>query len=112
MVQKQKRLVGKMAGVKLASLEYKKIQEFVDKGAFLNVSDFIREAVRDKLEETRVVQLREVDYKTAKRDVIEYYKKHKESYPSDAALDLGLDLEMVYKIVKELVNEKRAEFIE
>ncbi len=111
-VTKQKHRVAKMAGVKLTPIEHEKIHNLVESGAYLGVSDFMRDAVRDKLDSIESVKLRDVDYKTAKKEVLGYYEKYPESYPSDIANTLGIDLELVYKIVNELVKEKRVEFIE
>ncbi|MCR4369437.1 MAG: ribbon-helix-helix domain-containing protein [archaeon] len=101
----------KSVGVKLAPIEYRKIRRMVKEGAFLNVSDFIREAIREKLEGTEVIYLRDVDYETAKKEILEYYQHHKEAYYDEIANDLRLDLEMTVKIVNELVREKKVEVV-
>ena len=104
--------VPKTVGTKLTHLEYEKVQNLVDAGMYLSVSDLIRDAIREKLEGIEIIKLRDVDYKTAKKEVLGYYKKFREAYPSDIANELGLELETVYKIVKELIKEKRLEVIE
>ena len=48
---------------------------------YLSVSDFIREAVRDKLRATKVIKVREIDYEQAKKEVLGYYKAYKEAFP-------------------------------
>jgi len=105
-------LRSKTVGTKLSPLEYEKIEEVVKAGAFLGVSDFVREAVRDKLEELEVVKVKDVDYKTAKKEVLGYFKKYREAYSDEAANDLGLDLELVVNITRELRKEKRLEVAE
>ncbi|MCR4335325.1 MAG: ribbon-helix-helix domain-containing protein [archaeon] len=109
---KQETLKAKAVGVKLTPLEYRKIKQMVNAGVFLNVSDFIRGAVREKLEGTEVIYLRDVDYGTAKKEILEYYKKNNEAYYEEIANELRLDLEMTVKIVDELIKEKKVEVIE
>ncbi|MEK6957585.1 MAG: ribbon-helix-helix domain-containing protein [archaeon] len=113
MLQKQVR--AKMIGTKVTSLELQKVSELVEAGVYLNTSDFVRQAVRDKLEameKTEIIRLRDVDYATAKNEVIEYYRTHREAYPSDVANKLGISLEMAYKVVGELKKEKMLGVIE
>lgn len=99
--------LGVTVGTKLSPTEHETLQKIVNSGAYLNVSDFVRGAIRDKLEGIEIIKLRDVDYKTAKKEVLGYYKKYGDAYPSDAANDLGLDMRMVMKIVKELTKEGR-----
>ena len=102
----------RMAGTKLAPLEYKRIAELVDIGMYLSVSDFLREAIRDKLEAIQVVKARDVDYRTAEKEVLGYYKNYREAYPHEVADDLELDYELVCKIIDKLKKSKRLEVIE
>ncbi len=99
--------VGVTVGTKLTSTEYDTLRKVVDAGTFLNVSDFIREAVREKLEAIEIIKIRDIDYKTAKKEVLGYFQKYGEAYPSDAANDLGLEMETVNKITAELRKEGR-----
>jgi len=102
----------KMIGTKVTSVEQEKIHNLVEVGMYLNPSDFVRDAIREKLEAIEVIKMRDVDYKTAKKEILGYYEKYSEAYPSDISLELGVDLELVYRIVNELVKEKRVEFFE
>lgn len=102
----------KNIGIKVTPLEYKQITELVDAGVYLNISDFIRDAIRDKLESLKVIKIRDVDYETAKKEVIGYFKRYKEAYPHEVANDLELDLDLVVKITKELIDEGKMEVIE
>ena len=61
---------------------------------------------------SEIVELRDVDYKTAKKEILGYYQKHREAYPDEAANALGIELELAVKIVKELIDEKRLGVIE
>ena len=101
-----------MAGTKMTAAEYDKVQALVDSGLYLNVSDFMRVAVREKLDSIEIIKLRDVDYKTAKKEVLAYYEKFREAYPDEAANDLGIPLETAAKITSELIKEKRLEVIQ
>ncbi len=104
-------LAAKTVGTKLGSLEYEKIVSLVEAGAYLGVSDFVRDAIRDKLEEVEVIKVKDVDYKTAKKEVLGYFKKFKEAFVDEAANDLGIDLELAVRITQNLRKEKRLEVI-
>ena len=53
------------------------------------------------------IQTRGIRFSQAKKKVLIYYKKIKEAFPSDVANGLQLNLELVYKVVKELKAEGR-----
>jgi Arc/MetJ-type ribon-helix-helix transcriptional regulator len=102
----------KSVGAKLTSSEYMEIQKLVDAGVYLNVSDFIRDAVREKLEFLKVVKVRDVNYKDAKKEVLGYFQSYREVYPHQVAEDLELDYNLVWKITEELKKEGRLKVIE
>ncbi|MBZ9570608.1 ribbon-helix-helix domain-containing protein [Methanobrevibacter sp. TMH8] len=97
----------KSVATKLTPIEYKEITKLVEAGIYLNSSDFVREAIRDKLKAIKVVKIRDVDYEIAKKEVLGYYRSHLEAYISEVAEDLELDLELVIKITNELKKERR-----
>ena len=74
----QTKTIARTVGTKLTPLELKRIERLVELGQYLNVSDFLREAVREKLEAIEVIKCREVDYKTAKKEVLGYFKEFSE----------------------------------
>ena len=102
----------RMIGAKVAAVELEKIRNLVEAGAYLNSSDFVRDAIREKLSSIEVIRLRDIDYKTAKKEVLGYYEKFREAYPDEAANELGIGVEMVMRIVGELIKEKRMEVID
>ena len=57
----------KTVGTKLTRYEYEEISNLIDAGIFLNASDFVREAIRDKLKSIKVIKIRDVVYETAKK---------------------------------------------
>lgn len=97
--------IGKVVGAKLTPNEIAQINKLVLEGLYLNPSDFIREAVREKLAAIRVIEYRDVDYETAKKEVAGYFKMKGEAYASDASMDLELDLELVCTIMDDLEKE-------
>ena len=100
-----KKKESKTIGTKLTKTEYEEISELVNNGIFLSGSDFVREAIREKLERIKVIKIRDIDYETAKKEVLGYYKSYKESYISEVAENLELDLELTARIVQELIKE-------
>jgi len=48
-----------------------------------------------------------IDYKTAKLEVLSYYKENQRVFISDVAWELELDLELVANITDDLVKEGR-----
>ncbi|WP_409200294.1 ribbon-helix-helix domain-containing protein [Methanobrevibacter sp. DSM 116169] len=111
-ITKGKSNENKSISTKLPLLDQDEINKLVDAGAFLSVSDFVREAIREKLESYKIINIRNVDYKTAKKEILGYYKIHKEAYISDVADDLEFDLELVVNITNELIKEGRLGDIE
>ncbi|MBS3057632.1 MAG: hypothetical protein J4415_03310 [Candidatus Diapherotrites archaeon] len=64
------------------------------------------------MQKIEIVELQDIDYETAKKEILGYYQKHREAYPDEAANALGIELELAVKIVKELIDEKRLGVIE
>jgi Arc/MetJ-type ribon-helix-helix transcriptional regulator len=94
-------------GAKMAPVEARQIRELIDVGVYINESDFVRDAIRRRLSEIKVIKCRDVDCETAKKEILGYYKSRGESYPDEAALDLELDFDLVMKATMELRKEGR-----
>ena len=75
----------------------------------ISVSDFVREAIRDKLRDVKVIKVRDVNYDEATREVLDYYRTYKEAYPHEVADALELDYDLVLKITEELKRDRRLE---
>ena len=101
--------IGKVVGAKLTQNEIVQINKLVNAGFYLNPSDFIREAVREKLAAIKVIEYRDVDYQAAKKEVSGYFQMKGEAYASDASTDLELDYELVCQIMDELEKEGKME---
>jgi Arc/MetJ-type ribon-helix-helix transcriptional regulator len=101
--------VGKVVGAKLTRNEIAQINKLVEAGLYLNPSDFIRESVREKLASIKVIEYRDVNYETAKKEVAGYFEMKGEAYASDASTDLQLDYRLVCDIMDELEKEGKME---
>ena len=104
--------VGKVVGAKLTRYEIGQINKLIELGLYLNPSDFIRNAVREKLAAIKVIEYRDVNYDIAKKEVAGYFQMKGEAYASDASTDLQLDYELVCKIMDDLETEGKMETIE
>lgn len=76
------------------------IQKLIDAGIYLSFSDFLRSAIRDKLEEIEGIKVKDVDRREAKKEILGYYKRYKEAYPSDVANYLELDYDLVFDLTE------------
>jgi hypothetical protein len=67
----------------------------------------LRDAIRDKLAAIKTIKYRDVDYETAKKEVMGYFQDRGEAYPSDLEEDLELDYDLIRQIIDELKREGR-----
>ena len=95
-----------MALTKVTLRELIEIRGLIEAGMYISISDFVREAIRDKLRAIKVVKVRDISYEEAKKEVLGYYKSYKEAYPHEVADDLELDYDLVWAITEELQEEK------
>ena len=98
-------------GSKVSPVELEQIKQLVASGVYLNTSDFVRDAIRDKLAAIKTIKYRDIDYDTAKKEVMGYFQERGEAYPSDIEEDLELDYKLVCQIVEELKRESRLELL-
>ena len=103
---------GKVVGAKLTPNEIGQINKLVEAGLYLNPSDFIRDAVREKLAAIKVIQYRDLDYEAAKKEVAGYFRMKGEAYVSDASTDLELDYDLVCRIMDDLEREGKMEAVQ
>jgi hypothetical protein len=105
------RSMGQVVGSKVSAVELEQIKNLVSSGVYLNTSDFVRDAIRDKLAAIKTIKYRDIDYDTAKKEVMGYFQERSEAYPSDIEEDLELDYKLVCQIVEELKREGRLELL-
>jgi len=104
-MQKQKE--SELVSARLSPKELEEIEKLVEEGFYMNTADFVRTAVREKLESIQIIDVRNVSKEKAEKEIIEYLKKNKKAYPSDIADALQLDFDLVLEIIKELAKEGR-----
>lgn len=102
---------GHVVGSKVSAVELEEIKKLVASGVYLNTSDFVRDAIRDKLAAIKTIKYRDVDYETAKKEVMGYFQERGEAYPSEIEDDLELDYDLIRQIVDELKREGRLEVL-
>lgn len=95
------------AAVKLTPKEYEGVERLVKAGYFLNVSDFVRSAVRDKLQALKPTLVRKISAKVAQREIYQYIRSHPDVYPDEIADALNLDLETVMDVVATLMSKRK-----
>ncbi len=96
-----------VSGVRLTEHMERRIQQLVEEGMYTSVSEFIRDAVREKLEDIEVIDLRDISYKQAKKEILDYIKSKGRAWTSEIADDLRLDLQVVINALKELSDEEK-----
>jgi Arc/MetJ-type ribon-helix-helix transcriptional regulator len=109
--QLEERGESRAVGTRVTPRELREIQGLIDAGCYLSISDFVREAIREKLRAVKVVKARDISHEEAKREVLGYYRAYQEAYPYEVAEDLALDYELVWAITEELKAEKRLEVV-
>ena len=55
----------------------------------------------------KVIEYRDVDYETAKKEVMGYFQERGEAYASEIEDDLELDYKLICQIMDELKREGR-----
>jgi Arc/MetJ-type ribon-helix-helix transcriptional regulator len=109
-------LVMKRLSAVIPEPEYVRIQKLVRAGTAKSVAEFVRQAVRkhaDELGSSRLVSFRDVSAAQAKREIIDYLKKHPGIvWPDEMAEDLGIDYLLVLQVVQQLTSEERVEVVE
>lgn len=93
------------AAAKLTPKEFEGVEKLVKAGYYLNISDFVRSAVRDKLEAMKPVLVRRISPKVAQDEVFRYIKSHPDVYPDEIADVLNLDIETVMDAVAALMSK-------
>ena len=86
----------------------KKIEELRGRLGYRSRNDVIREAIRrfiEEMEEAKVLYVKDVTLEQAKREIVEYLKRHGSAYVSEVAESLGVDIELAFKAVEELEKE-------
>lgn len=99
--------VGKTIATKIPLNMYDEVMFLIENGAYLSISDFLRESIRGELKNYKVSRVKNLDYSDAKREVLSYFIQYGEAYIDDLALSLGIDFKIIFNILKDLINEGR-----
>ncbi len=74
-------------------------------GAYSNEAEFVREAIREKLQKVAIVEAKDVSHAELQKQLIAYIKEKGKAYPSDITTDLGIPYFSAIEIINKLVEE-------
>lgn len=74
-------------------------------GAYSNEAEFVREAVREKLQKVAIPKIKELSEQELRKQITRYIKDKGKAYPSDVAADLGVPYFSVTDVINKLVEE-------
>ena len=72
---------------------------------YISNSDFLREAIRDKLKTIEIINEREISHDEAREEIYNYCKENETTYLSEIANNLELPLIQVNEILMELIAD-------
>lgn len=98
-------------GVRLAEQHEKEIDALVKAGLYVSASEFIRDAVKEKIESITIIEEKDVGFSEAKKEVVAFLKEHGEALPSEIAGKLRIDIDVVFAVLKKLKEEGRGEWL-
>lgn len=67
-------------GTKIAEREYNKINRLIESGIYISNSDFLRDAIREKLRNIEEIEERDISHTQAKKEIYEFCKKKQQCY--------------------------------
>ena len=99
--------IGKTIATKVPMNIHEELIGLVNSGAYLSISDFLREAIRNELALYKINDIRDIKYMDAKKEVLSYFMKFHDCYLDEIDFDLELDFDLVSRILKDLLREGR-----
>ncbi|GEM_PF-6540574 len=85
---------------------WERISEVVKRtGLYNNEAEFIREAVREKLEEIEVVEPVDLSDEEIYERVLSFISERERTYPSDICIELGIPYFKVLEVLEKLVEK-------
>jgi len=97
---------------KIPKVDYEKIRQLVNVGFYINISDFVREAIRAKLAELELSSKLDPP-ETMKARVYEYFKERGGvAWPDEAAKELGYSVIDVLNALQMLKDEGKTEEVD
>lgn len=110
-INKNNKEIGKTIATKVPINIHNQLMNLIEKGDYLSISDFLREAIREQLKNYKVANFRQINYFDAKKEIISYFIKYNDCFLDEIAIDLELEFELVFNIINDLVLEGRIEKI-
>lgn len=86
----------------------KKVDNARAKLGYRSRNEVIRESVRhflEEIEEMKVIRIRNISLKQAKKEILAYLKQRNSAYVSNIADTLGIDIQLAFKAAEELERE-------
>ena len=81
-------------------------------GVYGNEAEFVRDAIRSKLGEVSIVEMRNIPEEKVEEEIVSYIKERGKAYPSDITADLGIPYFTVTSTIQKLVQEGTLEPVE
>ena len=106
-INKNNKEIGKTIATKVPINIHNQLINLIESGAYLSISDFLREAIREQLKSYKIAHFRQTNYFKAKKEVVSYFIKYDDCFLDEIAVDLELDFELVFNIVNDLILEGR-----
>ncbi len=102
----QKAKTSRYATVAIPIKLWEEIKRVVEvSGAYSGEAEFVREAVREKLQQVSIVEVADLEEEQLRQAIVDYIRKHERTYPSDIAADTGVPYFTVTEMIKRLVDE-------
>ena len=85
---------------------WKEISKIVEaSGAYASEAEFVRDAIREKLQQVTVSEVRDIPEEELQHLIVEYIKNHGKAYPSDIATDLKVPYFTIVELINRLVEK-------
>ena len=97
--------VNKTVTIELSKLELNKINKFIEDELYLSCSDFVKEAVKEKIQSMEPINIRDIPYNQQRDEIIDFAESHGIVDALEIADALRLDVFCVNEIMAELIRE-------
>ena len=74
-------------------------------GFYGNEAEFVRDAIRSKLGEVSIVEVRDIPEERVEEEIVSYIRERGRVYPSDITADLGIPYFTVTSTIEKLVEK-------
>ena len=98
-------LMEAVSAVRLAEAEKERVEQLVQLGHYLNVGDFLRDAVRCKRREFEFAVPTRKPFSKVKAEALKLIRDRPNIYADDVATALGIDIETAIRTIEQLIQE-------